>query len=211
MADATSDTAIAPSSHPATSIFSHLFEITSIKTDPARWNKDWEKGLRSLSCQDVYVAFRDKLQRAEAPDQLSRKMESLRKRVLEIQKLAIHLWNHLLPDFFTSWVLLEEKERRKHLMNGLQKTCEALLLGEDSRALCPEINVHSLLKDEGRGFVDFIRNLHKNLKEVDSNALYTVPSQWWVPVTSESGMDSCVFQLLTTARTETIGKYNHVN
>lgn len=58
------------------------------------------------------------------------------------------------------------------------------------RALCPEINVHSLLKDDGRGFVDFIRNLHKNLKQVDYDALYTVPSQWWVLVTPESGMDS---------------------
>jgi hypothetical protein len=177
MADTTSDTAIAPSSRPATSIFSHLFKITSINTDPARWNKDWKKRLRSPSCQDVYVAFRDKLQRviyAGAPDQLSPSMESLRTRALEIQKLVIDLWNVLLPDFCASWLLLEEKEQRKHLMKGLQMTCESVLPGEDSRALCPAIKFHSLLKDEGRGFIDFIRNLHKNLKQVDSDALYTV-------------------------------------
>lgn len=139
MADATSDTVIAPSDRPATSLYSRLSEITSIKTDPACRNKDWEKVLRSLSCQDVYVAFRDKLQsfiNAEAPDQLSIMTESLRTRALEIHKLVIDLWNVLLPDFCTPWILLEEKERRKHMMKGLQMACESALLVEDSRAPC---------------------------------------------------------------------------
>jgi hypothetical protein len=142
-------------------------------------NKDWEKGLRPLFCQDVHVVFHNKAQRvidAEAPDQLSRSMESLRTRALEIQKLGIDLWDVLLLDFCAPWLLLEEKERRKHLMKGLQMTCESVLLAKDSRVLCPEINFYSLLKDEGRGFVDFIRNFHRNLKQMDSDALYTVPS-----------------------------------
>lgn len=36
-----------------------------------------------------------------------------------------------------------------------------------------------MLKDRGKGFVDSISNFHKNLKEADSEALYTLPSQWW--------------------------------
>lgn len=37
------------------SLFSLKYKITDVKSDPARWNKDWEKLLRTLSpSKDVY-------------------------------------------------------------------------------------------------------------------------------------------------------------
>lgn len=212
MADPTPNNIAAPSRFPDLGIFAEQFEITSVKTDPARWNKDWEKGLRSLSGQDVYSAFRDRVQDFFGEIDSSVLCEELTRRALKYQKVTREMWDVMMTDFRTAWALVEEKERKKHLMKGLQAACEFAVLGEDSRALCPEISVNSMLKDRGKGFVDFISNFHRNLKEADVEALYTLPSQWWAGAldASDPTANAHISQLLTVERNEFLGESIYV-
>jgi hypothetical protein len=212
MADPTPNNVTAPSVFPDLGLFSEKFEITSVKTDPARWNKDWEKGLRSLSGQDVYAAFRDRVQDFLRDHDTSVLCEELTRRALIYQEVTREMWDDMMTDFRTAWALVEEKERKKHLMKGLQAACESAVLGEDSRALCPEISVNSMLKDRGKGFLDFISNFHKNLKEADSEALYTLPSQWWEEAldASDPTANTHISQLLTVERNEFLGESKYV-
>lgn len=212
MADPTPNNIAAPSRFPDLGIFAEQFEITSVKTDPARWNKDWEKGLRSLSGQDVYSAFRDRVQDFFGENDSSVLCEELTRRALKYQKVTREMWDVMMTDFRTAWALVEEKERKKHLMKGLQAACEFAVLGEDSRALCPEISVNSMLKDRGKGFVDFISNFHRNLKEADVEALYTLPSQWWAGAldASDPTANTHISQLLTVERNEFLGESRYL-
>jgi hypothetical protein len=49
-------------------------------------------------------------------------------------------------NFVMAWLLLKESDRQAHLLNGLKQACEESSLLEDSRAMCPEVKISSLLK-----------------------------------------------------------------
>jgi hypothetical protein len=77
------------------------------------------------------------------------------------------------------WMLLSEKEQRKHLLNGVRGACNSAAWHQDTRAMCPEIVLSPLLKRNGGAFIDFTKDCIKGFKEVGAGPTYTLPNKWW--------------------------------
>jgi hypothetical protein len=160
------------------------FNITSIKSDPWRWNKEWEKALHSdtlTSSRHVY-SMMGRMYGSDSwePEKFSQHFQALKDllcraqdRVMEDHKLAEK------GDFVTAWLLLEEGERKRHLLKGLEEACRYSSLHQDARALCPEITISSLLKQRGRAFVDTIDAYVTGKKKANEGIPYIFPSEWW--------------------------------
>jgi hypothetical protein len=140
------------------SLFAKKLEIPSIKANPARWNKGWEKALHTLSSNDVYATISKPWGTLDA-SQISEMSQLYNDEVCRIQGLAAEAWRDIEQKghFDSAWLLLDEGERRRHLMNGLTKTCMDEKWFQDVRAMCPDITISSMLKQKGRAFIDFIR------------------------------------------------------
>jgi hypothetical protein len=163
------------------SFWANQFRITSFKSDPWRWNKEWEKVLHTLPSRDVYITMgRTYKKDSLPPTEISTHTQDLRDGVRETQNKMIGL--HELAqkvDFTTAWLLLEEAERKRHLLKGMEETCEHVGFGQDSRALCPEITISSMLKQRGRAFVDFYRTFKKGKDDVGEDTAFLLSSEWW--------------------------------
>ena len=165
------------------SIWAQKFKITSIKSDPWRWNKDWEKVLHSLSSRDVYPMMGGMYLKASwDPADLTQHAEGLEERVGRFQStILVKVWDSMQESrhFVTAWPLLEEAERKRHLLNGMKEACQSAFLREDTRSLCPEITVSSMLIQRGQAFVHFIDAFTKGKKELGDATPYCFPSEWW--------------------------------
>jgi hypothetical protein len=182
-------------------LFSKIFEIADINSDLARWNKDWEKVLRSIPSKDVYRVFSEPMHEHGLGDSesLSGMIKEFKGRSRELQEGAIKMWANLEENnlFSVPWMLLEGKEQRKHLLNALRDACNNAAWGQDTRAMCPEITITSLLKCQGRAFIDFMNDYSKGFKDADTSAgLYALPSKWW-----EGAVDSFLPWTETTEKT----------
>jgi hypothetical protein len=129
-------------------LFAAEFGITSLKSDLVRWNKDWETVLRTISSKDVYSVFSELMYKIGLgdPSTLSPMIQKFTDRVCRHQEQAIDAWAELEKDdrFSMPWMLLDEKEQRKHLLNGVRGACTSSAWRQDTRAMCPEIVVSSL-------------------------------------------------------------------
>jgi hypothetical protein len=163
------------------SFWAGKYKITSLKSDPWRWNKDWEKVLRTLSSADVYSAMGRIYKKESWPAaEHSKHTQVLKDGVCDIQNRMIDV--HELGqkgDFATAWVLLEENERKRHLLDGMKKAFEQVAYHQDSRALCPEITISSMLKQRGRAFLDFVDVYKKGKKDAGVDTPFCLPSEWW--------------------------------
>ena len=162
-------------------IFGRQFNIPSIKSDLSRWDKAWEKALRDLSAsEDVYSTLKV-LWKRDALDDLPSATERLNKRVRELQDLLITLWDQVgeSGEFVLRWVLLDEAEKKRHLLNGLKQACESSSLLEEARAMCPEITTSAMLKKAGSAFADFAHGFLQGIKQTDPSQVYFLPCQWW--------------------------------
>jgi hypothetical protein len=199
------------------SIFARKFKITSFEHDPIRWNRDWEKVLRTLSSADVYTAmgeFLSKMSLSE-PDAIPQLHQGFKEDVLSQQSAFTGVWDELLGENFDSfsaaWFLLDEKERTRHLLKGLEEASQRLGFGQDSRALCPEITVSAMLKQSGRTFTEFLTNYQAKLKETSAGHPYLVASEWWnkapqdVPQSLSDTFPPSAFEILTLLRNVFIG------
>ena len=81
-------------------------------------------------------------------------------------------------NFVTARPLLEEAERKRHLLNQMQKACQSAFLREDTRSLCPDITVSSMLIQRGQAFVHLIDAFTKGKKELGDAMPYCFPSEW---------------------------------
>ena len=119
------------------SFWARKFNITSFKSDPWRWNKEWEKVLRTLSFKDVY-AFMCRVYKDVDPSRLSQMSQCLKDVVCDVQNILVKEWDEMAESrqFVTAWLLLEEKERKRHLMKGMEEACQHTSLHQDLRALC---------------------------------------------------------------------------
>ncbi|KAH7920540.1 hypothetical protein BV22DRAFT_1039735 [Leucogyrophana mollusca] len=139
-------------------------------------------------------------------------LRELRPVVVQSQKAAHGALTSLFQRtrFDTTCVLLDEAERSKHLLNGLEKACKEALLGEDARALCPEVTVSSMLKEWGNALLKFFQFFEEtSSKPVEQGVLYSLPSDWWDGALSDvtkpiSRNDELVFEFLTLGRNEFI-------
>ena len=113
--------------------------------------------------------------------------------------------------FMTVWMLLDDAERKRHLLNGLKEACDQASLRQDGRALCPEITTRAMLKQNGMPFVEFVRNLAKGIREGGGEGrVYTLPSEWWQSAVTmpEPWSDEVkfAFKQLSLQRNEFIGE-----
>jgi hypothetical protein len=192
----------------ANSVWANKFKITSFKSDPWRWNKEWDKVLHTLPSRDVYLTM-GRMYRKDSwsPTDISTHTQSLRSGVHDLQ-------NHMMGldelakkgDFATAWLLIEEVERKRHLLKGVEETCEHVGFGQDSRALCPEITISSMLKQKGKAFVDFYGTFVKGKDDVGEDTLFLLSSEWWenavegIPQSELDKFAEPTFALLTLHR-----------
>jgi hypothetical protein len=72
---------------------------------------------------------------------ISRHRTDLRGRVCTLQEDFVKLWSRMPNNnkqFVTAWQLLKEKERKRHLLKGLEEAIAHGKFREDTRAMCPD-------------------------------------------------------------------------
>ena len=194
------------------SLSSHQLNIpTSVDRDPVQWNKEWDKALHSLSAKDVYAMLSpiwdlDQKEAAEVP----RLLERFKVDLLKGQNIVVDSWIKMEHNdhFVTAWLLLEESDRQAHLLKGLEGATKHSSLGEDARAMCPEIKISSMLKRNGKSYIDLFSSFVKEKKEVGEDNLYQVPSEWWEKAAGDLQSQEVysTFPLLSLLRNEFISE-----
>jgi hypothetical protein len=200
------------------SIYARKFNITSFQHDPKRWNRDWEKVLHTLSSEDVYTTIGGNVSQLclSVPDEIPRLCQDLKAGVLHLQSGLTKLWDDLLGEKFesfrTAWFLLDDNERTRYLLKGLEETIRRAVFGQDLRALCPEITVSAMLKGNGRPYTDFLTTYQMKIREMAVGQLYLVPSEWWnkaqqdIPQSLSETISPSVFEILTLLRNQFISE-----
>ncbi|KAF7982991.1 hypothetical protein HWV62_24600 [Athelia sp. TMB] len=163
-------------------IWSDRFPIASILSDPVRWNSDWEKALRKLPASDVYAVM-STFSKAQPAESLE-KLKIIPTYLAEIQTTQRDLWNAEWEQrpwkrIRMAWLLLEDKERQRLLLNALVGASKECSIGQSARALCPEITVTAMSKIQGRALLDFLETYHKNLQGERLEAPFCSHSAWW--------------------------------
>ena len=191
------------------SFFCRIYNIPSIKGNLAQWDTAWEKTLPTLSAsEDVYPIVCVILKLFTSVRAYDGHYEAVRK----LQKATMDQVEHGETNCFsTAWKLVDEEERKKHILKGMKQACESATFYQDSRAMCPEITTTAMLEQQGMAFLDFARKLSKAIKEEDAEKVYMLPSDWWLSAVnlpqpwSESTL--LTFTQLSTARNEFIGDH----
>ncbi|EGO05432.1 hypothetical protein SERLA73DRAFT_69044 [Serpula lacrymans var. lacrymans S7.3] len=189
----------------------HL-KITDIKKDRLRWNKEWEKALKSLESSDVYRVMSSAWKTVGARERAL--LETTRAMVLKVQTGAATVTGDIMErdDFKNIWFLLEESERKRHILEGLQGACNHAAWGEDSRALCPELTASALLKARGQEFLDLLAQFLQAKKSSKPSAPFSIPSTWWDHAIDNAPQplperDEFAYECLTLIRNEFIGRF----
>ena len=83
-------------------------------------------------------------------------------------------------DFNIVWWLMQEDERKRHLLNGMRQACDLSDLRQDARALCPEITTSVMLSQQsGAAFTMFIFDYSYGVKDAAPGSLSLLRSDWW--------------------------------
>lgn len=87
------------------------------------------------------------------------------------------------------------------MFEGFRKANEGCVLGQDNRALCPEIRTSLLL---GPAFLDFVHDLVLGKEAIEDPTIpYLLPSPWWDDASNgvpESEVEEFEEYLLTLLR-----------
>jgi hypothetical protein len=169
------------------SIFRNKYKIPSIKTDPSRWDKRWEKTLHTLSASEhvfpVFCFHWLGVKSLGFLDPFAGMSDVLHKTVRRFREVVIQFEERLEEPsaLVTLWLLLDKADRKRHLFNGIRETCEHVSLHYDGQGLCPEITTTAMLKGNGKAFTDFALDFVKGTKEtgIDGGDVYLPPSEWW--------------------------------
>jgi hypothetical protein len=203
------------------SLYAQMFNITSCEYDPEKWNRDWEKALRTLSFADVYAQMGERMSNRSlsATDMTPRLHQLLKECLLHQQSRLSKLWDDHLVEQFESisiaWLFLDEKERNRHLLKGLEEATKVSPFGQDSRALCPEITVSAMSKQKGRPFIDLLNTYQAKLKEVTMGDPYLVANERWdtapleTPPSLSETFPPSAFEILTLVRNYFILSVSH--
>ncbi|KAG2345776.1 hypothetical protein BDR05DRAFT_974746 [Suillus weaverae] len=158
-------------------LLSKKFNITDVKQDALKWNKEWEAAIASSTAADVLKEMTYFLDDSFFPptdiEFLHQDLRSVQDRVAEILR-SLFDEGH----FDTIWLLLNVAEKRRHILEGLKGASEApTLWGQDCRALCPEVTVSNLLSQGGKGFIDFLTRV----LEISESSIKPafLPNSWW--------------------------------
>jgi hypothetical protein len=164
------------------SIFANKFTIPNIVFDLSRWDTAWEQALQTLSASQDVFPIMSEIVKMDQPGS-SMHSETMPKRlhaqVCRIQLLIAKIWAELDDTCFTvGWMMLKVEDRKNHLLNGMKEACEYVPWGQNARALCPDITISSMMKDEGRGFTEFIDGCGA-MKKAGPGRVYLLWCEWW--------------------------------
>jgi hypothetical protein len=187
-----------------------------MRTDILLWDKAWEKTLRSISpSEEMFPRLGcmwnpDLLEGSGMDFELM--ANNMYKRACDLQKILVMLDGDLNKGEYvvTAWMLLDEVERRRHLLNGMKAACDCTLLRFDARALCPEITTTAMLKQRGMAFIDFARSLTNSIREAGPDELCLLPSEWFRSAVKEpepwSDKTKFIFRQLSIQRADFISE-----
>lgn len=165
---------------PDYSMWGDKFKMKAFRSDPARWNKDWEKALRKRRASDVFTRMGGIY--ASIKDSEESIIPVLTKQMVGVQEALVKLWasvGKLGGHFITAFLLLEEKERARHLNKGFEDSYARVAGRQDARCLAPEIQISAFLKRSGQGFLEFMELFVKGKKDVGRGKPYLHRSEWW--------------------------------
>jgi len=190
-----------------------------MSTDIMLWDKAWEKALRTLSPSEemfptLGCMWDQDFHRANHAGDMDFEFmaDDMYKRACKLQHAIVMLDEKMKKGAYlvTAWMLLEETERRRHLLNGMKAACQYTLFRPDARALCPEITTTAMLKRRGMAFIDFARELANGVREFGPDELYLLPSEWFQSAVKEpepwSDKTKFIFGQLNIQRAEFIGE-----
>lgn len=199
-------------------IWDDTFAITNFKSDPVRWNKDWEQALHELPSKDVYSKMCLLWKRSGWDPAVRLSLaQGLKDGLRKLQENVLGMWNEMenfrrLEKFRVVWLLLEDDDRQRHLLNGLAGASQSSSWGQSARALCPEITITSMMEVKGRTFIEFASDYHKSIKDICPSFSYFLPSMWWEKALQDapkplSDEDKLAFELLTIQREEFVCEF----
>jgi hypothetical protein len=107
----------------------------------------------------------------------------LHAQVCRSQLLISKLWAELdNTRFSVAWMTLKVEDRKNHVLHGMKEACEYAPWGQDTRALCPDITISSMMKDQGQGFTNFLEDCTGAVEKSGSDRVYLIWSEWWEKV-----------------------------
>ncbi|RDB20598.1 hypothetical protein Hypma_012230 [Hypsizygus marmoreus] len=159
-------------------------DFTTIKSDPARWNKDWENVIHTFSSspQEVFDIFGISMRGAYTNPNFrpSLDVQDFKNLVRDHQKEVLKSFDNVdkRGGFRTVWLFLDDKERQRHIQAGLEGACNMGVWKQDARLMCPEITMSKLLKDQGKALLAFMDGYQAGLKGAEPE-IYFLPNAWW--------------------------------
>lgn len=157
-------------------LLSRKFNITDVKKDKLKWDKEWEAAIASSTAADVLKEIsRSMSDSFFTLDDL----ESLYADLRDLQEYPAETLRDIFHDgqFKTIWLLLDASEQKRYLLEGLERASESpTLWGQDCRALCPEVTLSNLLLEGGKGFITFLTRF---LEVFESSDPALLPNPWW--------------------------------
>lgn len=138
------------------SAIERAFGIThDSKTDPIRWNRQWENCIRdraatSRTLRGMTAAMSDEIKESLLSSHLGR--------LKLIEKLQLHLSDIVayFPDLADRWRSTSELNRQEHILEGLVRTCGNSVGKEADRLWCHGYTLSKLQLGNGQGFLDLL-------------------------------------------------------
>ncbi|KAF9459187.1 hypothetical protein BDZ94DRAFT_1312645 [Collybia nuda] len=177
---------------PDYSVWGDKFNMEAFRTNPARWNKDWEKALRTRPASEVFTHMTKMFMKSMNNKEV---IPMLRGQMIRMQEAVVKLWDSV------------EK------LGGFEDSYSRVAGRQDARCWAPEITVSGLLKRSGQNFLELIQEFVKGKKEAGVGKPYFYPSPWWdkvlegVPQSVPDGLDQRTVELSTIQRNDFITKY----
>jgi hypothetical protein len=113
--------------------------------------------------------------------------------------------------FVTGRLLIDEAERKRQLLKGLEAACGDAIWGHDGRALCPGITLAFMLRQGGKSFSDFFTDYCQGEMDAGEDNVYFLPSEWWNKAVDRpkplSDKHESTFRTLAIQRNEFISKF----
>jgi hypothetical protein len=158
---------------PDYSLWGDEYNMEAFKADPDRWNKDWKKSRRARTAAEVFT-FMAKIHKGL--------VLMLTGYMVGMQEVLVQPWasvHDLDGHFITTWLLLNEKERKRHLIKGFEDCFPHVVGRQDARCLGPEITTTALLKQNGKTFIELLEDYVNGKTEVGERNPYIYTSDWW--------------------------------
>lgn len=158
-------------------LLSKKFNITDVKQDALKWDKEWEAAIASSTAADVLKEITRFLDDSFfTPSDI----EFIQEDLCSVQDNVAKILRNVFDEghFDTIWLLLNAAEKKRHILEGLKGASTARTLwGQDCRALCPEITVSNFLTQGGKGFIDFLTRVLEIYESSIKPAF--LPNSWW--------------------------------